>query len=340
MGKSYAVETEQFNDMYWNPDKLLSRNKLMNFVVGSRGGGKSFGVKRMCINRFLKKGTQFFYLRRYEAELNRVSTFFDDIKPFYPEHEFKVKGGNFYIDNEICGYYQSLNTGYKLKSSSFPLVTVIFFDEFLVEKGQSGYLKNEVEMFLHLFETIARMRENCVAIFVANATSVINPYFSNFGIVIRPGSRFTMVGEEVCVEMFSGVEYQQAKKATRFGKFIDGTPLGEHMIENKFYRDNSEFVSKMTGQCFSICKIVYNGKEYTLWRSPKGGRVYFNKVKSPDNLVEYCVTLEDHSPNYLLLRTLKNYSWFKEVQYAYDMGIVRFDSLEAKNDFYEIMEYV
>lgn len=41
--------------MYWNPNKTLSYNKLFNFIVGSRGGGKSFGAKDLCIRRFLKK---------------------------------------------------------------------------------------------------------------------------------------------------------------------------------------------------------------------------------------------------------------------------------------------
>ena len=53
---------------------MLTYNCTFNFVIGDRGGGKSFGTLYFVINRFKKAGEQFIYLRRTEREL-------DDAKP-------------------------------------------------------------------------------------------------------------------------------------------------------------------------------------------------------------------------------------------------------------------
>lgn len=58
--------------MYYNYDKLFSYNDaLILFVIGERGVGKSFGAKRHVLNRYLKTGEQFIYIRRYKTELDK-----------------------------------------------------------------------------------------------------------------------------------------------------------------------------------------------------------------------------------------------------------------------------
>ena len=54
--------------LYWNPGRTASYNCLFNFIVGSRGAGKTYGILKRGIARFLKspKGSraQFVYMRR------------------------------------------------------------------------------------------------------------------------------------------------------------------------------------------------------------------------------------------------------------------------------------
>ena len=51
--------------MFYDYNKVLSYNAMFNFIIGERGVGKTFGAKKFCINRFLKYGEQFVYIRRY-----------------------------------------------------------------------------------------------------------------------------------------------------------------------------------------------------------------------------------------------------------------------------------
>ena len=49
--------------MYYDISHILTYNAYFNFLIGERGVGKTFSSKKFVINKFLKKGEQFIYLR-------------------------------------------------------------------------------------------------------------------------------------------------------------------------------------------------------------------------------------------------------------------------------------
>ena len=51
---------------------LLSQRCIFNFVIGNRGGGKTFGSKKLVINRFKKSKHQFVWVRRYQTEIDTL----------------------------------------------------------------------------------------------------------------------------------------------------------------------------------------------------------------------------------------------------------------------------
>lgn len=167
--------------MYWDINKSLSYNALFNFIIGARGVGKSYGAKKLAIQNFLKKGKQFVYVRRYKEELKKINKFFDDIKGEFPEHEFKVSPPNFIIDNKIAGTAIPLSTAKIEKSTPYPNVTFIIFDEFILDKGYHHYLPDEVTNFLELYSTVSRSRD-VIVYFLSNALSITNPYFIYFNL--------------------------------------------------------------------------------------------------------------------------------------------------------------
>ena len=60
--------------MWWDLKNTLSYNALFNFVVGSRGCGKTYGFKKWAAEDFIKNGNQFIYIRRYKTEMNKKAT--------------------------------------------------------------------------------------------------------------------------------------------------------------------------------------------------------------------------------------------------------------------------
>ena len=320
--------------MYWDISKTLSYNALFNFIVGNRGGGKTYGAKKYGIDRFLKTGKQFVYVRRYKTELLKISKFFDNIKDIYEGHKFEVKGKVFYIDDKVAGYAIALSTAKTEKSTAFPDVDTIIFDEFIIETGVYHYLKSEVKEFLDLYETIARLRDVKV-FFLSNAISIINPYFLYFDIKLPYGKNF-YYKNDMLIEMVNNKEFIEVKKNTRFGKIIDGTDYGSYNIENTFLLDDTEtFISKKTGNCSMIFKVLNNGIIYGVWYSTERKKfwVSFDYEKDGDL---YCFNFNEHTEDTILILSKSQISIVKVFIESYKKSMVNFECFKIKGIFEKI----
>lgn len=251
--------------MWWNPHKVLSHNCLYNFIVGNRGAGKTYGFKLWAIKSFLKNGKQFIYLRRYKTEFKDFKNFFHDViaNNEFPDVEFEVKGLTLYINKKIAGYGVALSTAMTKKSTAYPEVDKICFDEFVIDSqgGLIRYLSNEVESFLEFYETVARLRENCRVLFLSNAVSIVNPYFLYWNLRPHPKRQFTKVGH-MLIEFVKNEEFVEAKYQTKFGQIIKDTKYGKYAVENEFLKDNMNFIEKKTGDAKFDFSIDYNGNTY------------------------------------------------------------------------------
>lgn len=108
------------------------------------------GAKKFVIEQFIKKHSQFLYLRRYDNELKEIfeitkgqKDFFDDIKDAFPEHKLKALNRKFYMDDEVFGFAKRMTEAQDLKSSVYQNVKIIIIDEYPIEKNKRYYLKNE-----------------------------------------------------------------------------------------------------------------------------------------------------------------------------------------------------
>lgn len=122
-----------------------------------------------------------------------------------------------YIDRELAGYGVTLSTAQDLKSSNFPAVKTIIFDEFLIEQGQKKYyLQNEVFIFLNLIETIARLR-NIRVFLLANSANSINPYFLYFDLCLPFNNDIKLFkNNTILLQYMKNLEYREVKKKTKF----------------------------------------------------------------------------------------------------------------------------
>ena len=163
---SYSKENK-----WYSPERLLSHNAFLNFVMSPRGNGKSYSAKKRIIKNFLKDGSQAVYVRRTKVEIDEVKdTFWNDISIEFPNLEFEVIGYIGYINNEEVVHFIPLSTSTNKKSASYPKVNFIVFDEYIITKTTyNRYLKNEMILFFDLIESVFRRRENCRVLLMANA---------------------------------------------------------------------------------------------------------------------------------------------------------------------------
>lgn len=321
--------------MFYNYHDLLSYNALYNFIVGNRGAGKTYGAKKHAIKSFLKHGHQTIYLRRYKTELDDFGKFFDDIHEEFPDVDFEVKGKTAYINGEPAIYAIALSTGLIKKSTSYAKVMTIIFDEFVIDSKVIHYLSNEVQAFLEFYETVARMREGVKVLFLSNAVSIVNPYFLYWGIRPTGKQRFTRYGH-MLVEFVQNKEFIEAKYKTRFGQIIKGTKYGDYAIENKYLKDNMNFVDKKTGNARFEYSLLYNGQTYGFWSDYKAGLCFISHDVDPFNNLAFTVTDAEHQPNMFLIKNVSKSQLLKRAIMAYENGYMRFEDMRIKNQAIEI----
>ena len=321
------------NTFYYTLQRVLSYNALINIIIGERGVGKSYTSKKHVINRFIKKGEEFVYLRRYKTELkSSVPKFFDDIKANneFPNYKMNVKNNLFYIDDKIAGYALPLSTANILKSTSFAKVKTIIFDEFIIDKGCYHYLQNEVEQFLDIIETVGRLRD--IKVFMlGNAISITNPYFTYFNLSLPYNSDIALFKDgSILVNYIKNENYREVKKASRFGKLIEGTEYGKYAIDNEFLRDSKSFIRKKEKWSKFYFILILNGKCYGVWNDYKNGFMFISEDYDPNCPVRYALNTQDHTESSILIR-VRNSPLIKSVIDHYRLARLCFENQRIKN---------
>lgn len=83
------------------------------------------------------------------------------------------------IDENAFCYAFSISAAEHYKSTSYPEVTIIVFDEFL---SRSQYLPDEFIMFMNVISTIVRQRDDVVIYMLGNTVNQYCPYFDEMGL--------------------------------------------------------------------------------------------------------------------------------------------------------------
>lgn len=344
--------------IFWDIGRTMTHNMLINLIVGNRGGGKSYGAKEKGVENFIKKGEQFGYVRRYKDDLKKpLEQFFQDIAQEFPDHECKVQGDKVYIrlkadekqkwtENDIAGYGFTLSTANNKKSMSFPRITMMIFDEFLLEEGNQRYLPNEVEKLLNLYETVARPGSGHPRVtlwLLGNAISVTNPYFLYFGLQMpkkqdKSGKWIWKHPDKpILVEDVRNEGFIDKKKNTEFGQLVSGTNYADYSIENKFLLDDSTFLDRKSQKAKHSFNFIYRGNTFGVWFDYSEGKMWVSEAVDPSGLT-YSFTLKDHKPNTMLFKSKNKTFYLKSFLEAFKQGTLYFESMNIKNMCFEILK--
>ena len=345
--------------IFWDIGRTLTHNMLINIIVGNRGGGKSYGGKSRAVDNFIKRKEQFGYIRRYKDDLKKpLEQFFKDISQDFPDYECKVEGEKVYIrlkpgndkqkwtEDDIAGYGFSLSTANNKKSMSFPNVTMLIFDEFLLEEGNQRYLPNEVEKLLNLYETVARPGSNHPRVtlwLLGNAISITNPYFLYWNLRM-PQTKdkngkwiWKHPTRPILVEDVRNEGFIDAKRKTEFGQLVEGTNYADYSIENKFLLDDDSFIEKKSPKSRHAFNFIYRGETFGVWFDYSEGKMWVSRAVDPSGLV-YSFTMKDHSPNTMLFKSKNKTHYLKLFLEMFKQGNLYFESMNIKNMCYEILK--
>ena len=351
MTKAATPMTKPRRQFKWyNWDKIYSYNATMNFLVGMRGVGKTYGWKKKAIQAAIRKGEEFMYVRRYKDEL-KVSkdTFFSDLTANneFPDWDFRAYGAVAQMapastrDDKkrpwkIIGHFVALSTQGNIRSVSYPLVTNIGFDEFIIEKGSIRYMSNEVHAFLNLYSTVDRNQDKTKVFFMANSVSIMNPYFLYWDIKPDQFLEFTLLHDGyMLVHLVEAAEFSDQVYETKFGKFIQGSEFGDFAVANEFADNNDNLLNVKGASARYTYTIESKLGTFSVWIDWIAGK-YYVQEKRPKQEIMFTILPERMSEG----KTLLSYSdkVMQSLRTAFRNGNTYFDTPKSRNAFIEIFK--
>lgn len=231
--KKKTTETVKFYSL----KNILSKKADYNIIFGERSNGKTYACLLYALERYITTGEQSAYIRRWREDLRGKRA-----ESLFTNHTANgviasLTGGKynevFYMSNKwYLSYYDTekqkrfpdttpfcfgfcLSEQEHEKSSSYPNVTTIIFDEFLTRRY---YLPDEFMLLMNLLSTIIRQRDNVKVFMLGNTVNKFCPYFTEMGLkqvpVMEQGTidiyRFGEHGCTVAVEYCSTIVKQKA----------------------------------------------------------------------------------------------------------------------------------
>ena len=310
--------------------------------------GKSYGAKMFLTEQFLKKHSQFLYLRRYDNELKEIfeqtkgqKDFFDDIKDNFPEHTLEAKNRKFYCDGEVFGYAKRMTEAQDLKSSVYQNVKIILFDEYPIEKNKRYYLKNEGMILLGIIDSIIRNRSDIKIFILGNAVEGIeySPLFTFFDLSLPYNKDIKLFKDNlILVQYMNNEEFRKDRENTLIGKLAKGTPYEQYAMQNKILDKNKDFLCHKSGSAKFSFALKYEGETFGIWNDYHEGKVYVSLDYDPYTPYIFSMTLKDHSPNLMMFNAMRKYNFWKTFLENFKLGVVYFESQKIKQKIYEIVK--
>lgn len=180
---------------YYDLKNILSYNCDYNLIIGERSNGKTYACLKYVLENYIKTGKQGAYIRRWREDITvkRGSSLYS------PFDVFKITKGKFkYIvyrsnswwlanrakdkyvyDVQPFMYSFALSNVEHDKSTSYPDVSTIIFDEFITRQF---YLKDEFILFMNVLSTIIRERKDVKIFMLGNTVNKYCPYFNEMGL--------------------------------------------------------------------------------------------------------------------------------------------------------------
>lgn len=185
---------------FYSLNKILNMKAQYNLIIGERSSGKTYAVLEYGLKNYCEKGEQMAIVRRWNEDFTgkRGATMFDalvsnGLVSKYTDGEWTgvyYYGGKWFLckydengkritDERPFAFGFAITAMEHDKSTSYPDVTSICFDEFI---SRTAYLPDEFVLFCNVVSTIVRQRTNVIIFMLGNTVNKYCPYFKEMGL--------------------------------------------------------------------------------------------------------------------------------------------------------------
>ena len=195
---------------FYSLKNILANKAQYNVIFGERSNGKTYAVQKYGVEQYAKTGKQLAIVRRWRDDFTgkRGAVLFDAIVKngeiakatdgewtdvyYYGSRWFFCtydEDNKRILDEKPFAYGFAISSMEHDKSTSYPDVTTIMFDEFLT---RTTYLPDEFVLFMNVVSTIVRRRTDVKIFMLGNTVNRYCPYFKEMGLThvkdMKPGS--------------------------------------------------------------------------------------------------------------------------------------------------------
>lgn len=194
---------------FYSLKKIMQIPALYYVIFGGRSNGKTYAVQEYAIKRYYEKGEQTAIIRRWQDDFTgkRGQTMFDNQASngniakitngewegiYYFASKWylcRYDGDDIIKDPRPFAYGFAISAQEHDKSTAYPGITTILFDEFLT---RSYYLPDEFVLFMNCLSTIIRHRTDVKIFMLGNTVNKYCPYFTEMGLShvkqMKPGT--------------------------------------------------------------------------------------------------------------------------------------------------------
>lgn len=365
------------NDMskYYDWNKTLSFDADVTMVVGARGVGKTYGLRKQVPRDYIKRGWRFVEVCRFKSEVSAVASgYFSRIEANqeFPGYMFKTTPQRAYMAKvpedddydvdfssdgktkitkkkihwECIGYFIALSDAQALKKRTFHNVRRIIFDEAILDRRDKyhRYLPNEFMLIANIVDTVSRERADDLSLaprvyLLGNALDLFNPYFEHYGITEKPERGYSWhKNKTMLLDYVESSEYSAEKLVgTVAGRMIAGTVEGAIEANNEFLQLGLDFIKAKSAKAEYQFAIYYSHNTFAIWCDKSEGLYYVcRKIPKSTQRPTFTLTASDARLNYIMAKRAD-----KPMQMladAFYIGILRFDNAATMNGFLEIMQ--
>lgn len=347
---------------YYDWEKTMSYQTGTNgeicLVLGAKDIGKTFGLRKKCVERFIKHGELFCEICRTNAERDEVmGGYFDKLQyaGFFTDYVFKVEKKAGYIalkpatDDDkpqwrlIC-YFVALTNFQREKKRTYAHVKRFIFDECVIDTKDRyhRYLKDEFLILANLLDSISRQQtdgEQYYVYMLGNAVDLTCPYLRYNGIRKLPKFGYSFYkNKTVLLHYVEPWDADERRARTLVGRMLDGSEESRIVFDNVFADDTGREIMRKTSEARYRYALKWGRMVFAIWIDSGRGLWFITSKLPKDARNVYTLTKRDSSIDYRALKRADPLA--KLLSEIYYIGGLRYESPHVREAFFEILEFL
>ena len=348
---------------FYDWDKTFSfqtgTNGEICLVLGGKDIGKTFGLRKKCVERYIKHGEKFCEICRTKEEQRAVMMgYFDKLQNdgFFLDYVFKTEKGAGYIapkpptdddtpDWAVICYFVALTAFQQEKKRTYVKPARFIFDEGVIDSKDRyhRYLPDEFLILANVLDSISRQQPGSDyqyrVYILGNAVDMTCPYLRFNGVQKLPDFGYHWYkNKTVLLHYVQPWDAEDRKALTLVGRMLAGNDESAVIFDNVFQDTTGGEIARKSSTAKYAYALVWGKVTFAIWIDYADGIFYITTKLPPNAPNVYTLAKTDSSVDYQVLQRAD--SLMQILANVYVAGGLRYESPSLREAFFEILGFL